>query len=392
MKIECKSSSIGSIPILAKTLGVSPQTLTLIASDPSNFYSVSMLPKKNGGYRVISDPTKELKIIQRRIIRRIFSKCTFPNYLFGSVKDDDNPRDFVRNAQFHHAAKEVVAFDIEDFFPSTHPRFVKKVFKYLLRLPDDVANLLVKLTTLNNGLPQGAPSSPYLANLIFYDNEHKFVRVFASKGFKYSRLVDDITISSASVITHQQRSFIYESIQRMLSEKRLKISKHKYQVTNTETHGKKTVITGLIVEKGKVKLPKEKTKEIGRLVYKLKNEAAQGTTEHDYHKCYATTSGLVALYSRLDSEKSEEYRTVLRSVLPTYTKVKIKKIGWLCRRFIAYGRAHPHRRDEEGFAKKYHKFKHKLNIMKRTERKRAQALEAKMRELKPYRLLASYHE
>jgi len=363
-----------------------------MAHDPDSYYSISELEKKSGGYRTISDPVNELKIVQRRIVRRILSKCSFPAYLFGSVKDSDNPRDFVRNAQLHVNAKEVVAFDIESFFPSVSVGSIKKVYKYLLQLPDEVSNLLVKLTMLRDGLPQGAPTSSYLANLLFYDSEYKLVKVFHAKGLVYSRLVDDITVSSKEIISPKERTFIYENIRKFLGEKGLRICKRKYQVTNTATNGKKTVVTGLVVEGGKVKLPKEKIKEIGGRVYGLNNEAVIATTAHEFHKEHATVSGMVALYYRLDSKKSAEYRSVLRAILPTYSKDKIKKISWLCKKFISYAKAHPHRRDEEGYAKKYHRFKHKLNVIKRTNRKQARALESQLLPLRPTRLLSSYHE
>jgi hypothetical protein len=392
MKITYLNSSIGSVQMLAKTLDVSLDFLERVALDPASYYSVSTLAKKSGGQRIISDPVKELKIVQRRIVRRIFSKCSFPHYLFGSIKDSDNPRDFVRNAQLHINAKEVVAFDIENFFPSVRPGCVKKIYKYLMNFPEAVSLLLVKLTTLNDGLPQGAPTSSYLANLVFYDTEHKLAKVFHDKGLVYSRLVDDITISSKKGISSKERSFIYQSVYKFLADKKLKICKRKYQVTNTNVHGKKTVITGLIVEDGKVKLPKEKVKEIGHRVHKLKSEAAVTTTEHDYHAEHATVSGLVALYKRLELKKSEDYRSILRVILPTYSKEKIKKISWLCRRFIKYAKSHPCQREDEGYAKKYHRFRHKLNVIKRTSRKQARSLEAKLLPLRPTRLLSSYYE
>ena len=392
MKIIYSNSSIGSVAALAKTLDVSEDYLRRVAVSPSDFYSITEIPKKTGGLRVISDPLKELKVVQRRIVRRIFSKCKFPDYLFGSIKDEENPRDFVRNAEYHKDAKEVMAFDIEAFFPSTQPRFVKKVFKFLFNLPSEVAEMLVQITTLNDGLPQGAPTSSYISNFIFYDREHQLVQTFKDKGLTYSRLIDDITVSSKRIIAKEQRSFIYAQILSMVSEKKLKINKNKYQVTNTDTLGQKTIVTGLVVEDQTVKLPKDKIKAIGKMVYELKNKAEVDTTEAAYHKSFGTASGLVALYSRLDQKKSLEYRQCLRNILPTYHSKKIKKVGWLCRKFIEYAKAHKDQFSEEGYARKYHKFRHKISILRRTNRALAISLEKELKPLKPLRLLASYYE
>lgn len=133
----------------------------------SDYYTPFQIIKKSGGVREIRAPKPILKTIQRRINTRIFSHCTFPLYLQGSIKDNLNPRDFFSNAKIHSSSKTVIAADIENFYPSVSAGSVKQVFKYLFKFPDDVADFLVSLTTLDGALPQGAPTSSYLANLIF---------------------------------------------------------------------------------------------------------------------------------------------------------------------------------------------------------------------------------
>lgn len=392
MRIVYKNLPIGSISALAKSLGVVDQLLISIAADPGTYYSVSQIPKKSGGLRSISDPAPTLKVIQRRIVRRIFSGFKFPNYLFGSVKDKDNPRDFVRNAEFHRHSSHVLAFDIESFFPSVQPQYVHSVYKYLMNFPDDVVDLLVRLTTLSGQLPQGAPTSSYLANLIFYDNEHKFVRDLASKKIKYSRLVDDITISSCTPFSPKTKQFVHTALRRMLSEKNLSVAEKKYRSTNTNVIGLKTVVTGLVIEGGVVKLPREKIEHTGGLVYTLVKRAAVNTTESIYHELYCKTSGLVALYSRLDASKALRYRNELRLIKPTYTPLKVSKISRLCRRFIKYGVDHKAQRSTEDFTRKYFRYKNKISIIARTHRKLAKTLHDELDACKPLQLLASFYE
>lgn len=392
MDIKYSNTPIGSISKLATALDVSEIFLQKVSAKPDDFYAITSIPKKSGGHRIISNPTKELKIVQRRIVRRILCKCEFPNYLFGSIRDEENPRDFVRNAQFHVEAKEVMAFDIESFFPSIHPRFIKRVFKFLLRFPDDVSDLLVSLVTLDGGLPQGAPTSSYLANLIFYDSEHKLVKTLRSKGFSYSRLVDDITVSSKKALTGQEKNFIYTHVGKLLSEKKLSISKSKFSITNTSTAGKKTVVTGLVLENDIVKLPKPKISEIGKEVYELSNRAIVSTTDQEYHQDFLRISGLVALYTRLTPLKALAHRQALRNILPTFEQKKVKKINWMCKRFIAYTKAHPTRMSEESYVRQYYKFKYKISILRRTHPVMAKRLDMDLKPLKPLNLLASYYE
>ncbi|CAN7376298.1 reverse transcriptase family protein [Massilia sp. LjRoot122] len=363
-----------------------------IAANPSDYYSLTEIPKKSGGNRIISDPAKDLKIVQRRIVRRIFSNCSFPSYLFGSVKDEHNPRDFVRNAQYHVDAAEVIAFDIDSFFPSVRPNFIKAIYKYLFNFPEEVCRILVGLTTLNDGLPQGAPTSSYLANLVFYDCEYKLVKTLEAKGLRYTRLVDDISVSSFTHIAGSTRTFVFNSIAALLAEKKLKISKRKYKITSTALHGEKTIVTGLLVEDKKVKLPKNKVKAIGGLVYSLAKHAEVDRTDPKFHASFGKASGQVALYSRLDPAKSLVYRTALRTMMPIYAPAKVKKISWLCRNFANYAKAHPHKVSEEGYARKFYRYKHKINIIRRTHRGLARKLAEQMDLYRPTRLLASYYE
>jgi len=253
-----------------------------------------------------------------------------------------------------------------------------------MELPDTVANILLALTTLDSALPQGAPTSPYLANLLFFREEHKAVSQLKAKGFKYSRLVDDITISKEKIFTPLEKTFVYKTIFQMLKSRHLSINQKKYHISNTETHGKKTVITGLEIENGQVKLPKAKNKRSGGLVYSLQEQAvASGTTSNEYHHIYEHTSGLVSLYSRIDEKKSKSYRSTLRGVRPTFEATRIKKIRHLCNKFINFAHTHPDAREREGYTRKYHRLFHKLSIVRRTNRKTAKELELKLGAVKP---------
>lgn len=390
MKIQYTGSPIGSIATLSKCLDVSEESLRLIAIDSENQYSISEIPKKKSGFREISDPLPHLKKIQRRIVRRIFSNVKFPAYLFGSIKDDENPRDFLRNAQAHLNAKEVLSFDIDSFFPSCQPRYIYKIYHYLFKFPRDVADILVRLTTLNGGLPQGAPTSSYLANLLFYDNEHALCKTLKDKGFTYTRLVDDIVISSRRDFKPGEKSFVYQSILRLLKDKGLKLNKEKYASTNTGTQGKRTIITGVQVRNGQLNLPHEKVAEIKNKIYRVEMQGAADTTDPHYHKIYASASGLVALYRRIDPKKADLLRSRIRYIKPTYHQQRIKTIKWVCNKLIRYAKENPRRMCDYSYAKKYHRLMHKIAIIRRTNRRLAINLKMKLGQVKPTYLLSEY--
>lgn len=243
---------------------------------------------------------------------------------------------------------------------------------------------------LDNGLPQGAPTSSYLANLIFYDVEHKLFSTLKSKGLLYSRLVDDIVVSKPSKMEPKEKQFVYQSILRLLREKKLNLNRDKYSFSNTKTNGKRTIITGLQVRNGEVILPKEKRDEIKKKIHQVENLGAVDRTENRYHKEYGTTSGLLALYRRVDPVKAEELRRRMCTIKPIYHRDRIKKIKWICNKFVKIAKSNPKKIAEYSHAKKYHRLMHKLSIIRRTNIVLAKELKRKMHTVKPTYLLSEY--
>src|SRR5262249_42451022 len=144
---------------LARRLGMSLEELRAVS--PS--YREFSLPKRSGGTRRILAPVDELKAVQRRILRRLLSrlKC------HPAVNGFERGRSIVTNARPHVRKAVVLQMDLKDFFPSTGVRRVRAYFRKI-GWNREAANLLVRLCTYEGGLPQGAPTSPRLSNLVNY--------------------------------------------------------------------------------------------------------------------------------------------------------------------------------------------------------------------------------
>jgi RNA-directed DNA polymerase len=114
--------------------------------------------KKRGGTRTISAPSTNLKIIQRHIARELEALRFFKPCVNGFVKG----RDIRRNAYAHVDRRFVLNVDLEDFFGSIN---FGRVYGLLTRPPygihPKVAAAIAKACTLDNRLPQGAPSPDY---------------------------------------------------------------------------------------------------------------------------------------------------------------------------------------------------------------------------------------
>lgn len=180
-------------------LGYTTELLEKIADNIPNFYSpyVKKTLKRNGHFkeRLIEPSNGILKAVQRNIKTKLLSPNLESNslakYLYGGMQGKCN----IRNAKVHQGKKFHFCTDIKSFFPSIS---CKRVFSMFMDngYSTKNANLLTKLTTIENHLPQGTPTSTHIANLIFLDIDSKLVELCKENNIVYTRFVDDLTFSS----------------------------------------------------------------------------------------------------------------------------------------------------------------------------------------------------
>lgn len=189
--------------------------------------------------RTINPPKDELKEIQKRINGYLVEQVPMPSYAFGGIKRKDN----IRNARFHKGQKYVFQTDLKDFFPYiTH----KMVYEMFVRVgfSHDVSSLLTKLTTYKGHLPQGAPTSTTIANLVFVPTGLEIQAIAEREGLRFTTFVDDVTMSSQTDF----KRVIPEIIQTITS-RGFKISQGKttYKSGITEVTGVKMLNNSMTV-------------------------------------------------------------------------------------------------------------------------------------------------
>lgn len=193
---------ISTLKHLAYLLKIKPIEFETIIAKIDDYYYEDKEPKykngkprlnKNGEiiYRTFHPSKGRLKEIQQRINTLILKKIPMPKYAFGAVKGRDN----VLNAKYHQGNKYFFSTDLKNFYPSIRH---KRVFDFFRdkKFSPDVSSVLTKLTTYKGKLPQGIPTSSYLANLIFENTGNKLDVLAKNKNMKFSTFVDDIVISS----------------------------------------------------------------------------------------------------------------------------------------------------------------------------------------------------
>jgi RNA-directed DNA polymerase len=174
---------------------------------PLRHYTWAVVPKR-GGSRLLAAPKPRMKEIQRRLLRHVLAPIPVHDAAHGGVSGRS-----VRTATEPHAgAAVVVRFDLETFFASIAAARVWGLLR-LAGLPEAVAHTVTGvMTTVVPAavsrdhwlavphLPQGAPTSPQLANVIAYRLDRRLAGLAARVGARYTRYVDDLTFSGDAVI------------------------------------------------------------------------------------------------------------------------------------------------------------------------------------------------
>lgn len=156
-------------------------------------YTRFTLPKRRGGVRTIEAPSEKLKTLQRRVLHRLLNPLPVHPAATGFVPG----RSIVDNARPHagHAGRGVVInIDLADFFPSLTTERVTKAFQ-ALGWNADAATILSRICTTENHLPQGAPTSPAISNLVCRRLDVRLSALVKKFGGQYTRYADDLTFS-----------------------------------------------------------------------------------------------------------------------------------------------------------------------------------------------------
>ncbi len=197
---------------IAHALGITVPTLRFLAfartTSPINHYVRFDIPKKTGGTRRISAPMPKLKAAQHWILAHVLDKVTLHDAAHGFRKQ----RSIVSNARPHVGAEVVLNLDLKEFFPTLEYKRIRGVFRGL-GYGEAAATIFALLCSEPNvdeveldglrwyvadgvrRLPQGAPTSPAITNIVCRRLDARVAGAARKLGFTYTRYADDLTFS-----------------------------------------------------------------------------------------------------------------------------------------------------------------------------------------------------
>jgi RNA-directed DNA polymerase len=309
-KVQMKMS-VGSLRDLEFRLGVKRNELHELLKHRRSLYHPFLVEKKphpypgkvrrvcDSGplrYREIDNPVKQLKEIQRRIVDRILAGAELPNYMFGAV-----PGKSVALHACEHVkgqSSTIVRLDIKSFYPSITCGHVYKVWRTVLGCSPPVSRLLTELTTHDYRLPQGAPTSPAIANLLLALILTPVQEIARNKGITITTWVDDIVISGI-----ESRELI-EPVRKIIAANGFKIAPSKRVIMRSRSE---KAVTGVRLGRFGPRAPYRKMSEIRAGIYRLASGRVPPDEIRKYLRNVVGRIAHVCLLSPVDGEKLSAY-------------------------------------------------------------------------------------
>ncbi len=229
-------------------------TLYYLSNNIDGNYIEYEIPKKNGKFRTIYEPSKILKLVQRNILHNILEEKRLSQHAKAYQKNVS----LIDNAMPHINKKLILKLDIKDFFDNiTFNMVYDSCFREEL-YPKSIGILLTKLCTYHGHLPQGAPTSSYISNIVMREFDEVVGKYCSNNSISYTRYSDDLTFSGDFNVT---------SVINMVKEELKKYGfKLNYEKIHVIRNNKRQLVTGIVVNK-KINICKEYKRRIRQEIY-----------------------------------------------------------------------------------------------------------------------------
>ena len=248
---------------IEKDLGFSAKTLYGLSNNLEKHYHNVYVPKRDGSRRKLSVPDLILKKVQRSIADNILS-----HYPISSYAQAYKPGSSIQhNAQPHIGKKKLLKLDIEGFFDHIHYSQVKDIVFYEENFSEPIRILLTMLCYYKESLPQGAPTSPAITNIIMYDFDETVGAFCNGRNIAYTRYCDDMTFSGDF-----SEKEIIDFVKIELSKLGLHLKNRKTAVIPAT---KRQCVTGIVVNE-KINITREYKNKIRQDMYYIKKFGLDG--------------------------------------------------------------------------------------------------------------------
>lgn len=290
--------------------------VTSLLNNSDTHYHIESIPKKHSdGKRELTIPDNNLKKIQRVINNLISEQLKFDEHEFKkSSQAFQKGKSIFSNAQIHRNKKYILHVDIENFFPSIHFGRISGYFIKEFKMSPEMAYFFSDLLTYKGSLPQGAPTSPIIANLIGEKLDKRIQYIASKYHFTYSRYADDLVFSTndESVIMNKLDLF-YSNIENVINKNGFSINEQKLSLNGPNV---RHTVTGLSNNKrvsSTVDFYKS-TRAMANSFYtknffEINNNSFKGDTKENFEKCMNILQGRFSFIKDIEDRNRALYFT-----------------------------------------------------------------------------------
>ncbi|NVK09830.1 MAG: RNA-directed DNA polymerase [Tenacibaculum sp.] len=241
---------------LSSLVGYNKNYLKRAVNHTKYFYRKFEISKKDGTKRVLLEPLPSLKEIQNWILNEILYKHKVSRYAKGYIPN----RSIKDHVRYHTKEEKVLTLDIKKFFDNVSFELVEKIFIHI-GYSKIISNLLTKLCFLDGKLPQGAPTSPYISNIILFEFDEKISKYCSNNNLKFTRYADDLAFSGKI-----KKTELVKLVRSELKALGLKLNNEKIKLMK---RNQPQIISGIIVNE-KAQVPKRTRNQIRNEMFYIK--------------------------------------------------------------------------------------------------------------------------
>jgi RNA-directed DNA polymerase len=248
-------------------------------------YRIFEIRKASGGTRQIARPPAAISMFQRRLLRLMTAVSTPKPASHGFTVG----RNVRTNAMEHVSATLLLNCDLKDFFHSVHFGRVRGIFLHRpFSFPYGVASILAHLCCHHGKLPQGAPTSPLITNLVCRGLDRDLARLARTRGCAYTRYADDITFSTVASSFDRRIGTVTGRRTVELGSSLLEtVRKHDFAINGAKTRVRRSsdrqLVTGVVVNV-KPNLPRTFIRRIRTLLHACERDSVRVADSH-FREC-----------------------------------------------------------------------------------------------------------
>lgn len=293
------------------------------ANEASAHYHFIWKKKRSGRYRLIEAPKSQLKHVQTKILRGILDLVPAHPAAHGFVAH----RSILTNAAPHVGSKFILKLDLEDFYPSVKYARVVAIFRslglsrevslWLARLSVSMAPWTLKspggrwdiVRYLSPHLPQGAPTSPALANLSAFGLDVRLSGLAKAYRLTYTRYADDLTFSGPGMSIPALNEFIPLTTQ-IIRDERFSVNRNKRKIIRDS---QRQCVTGVVVNE-KVNVSRKEFDTLKATLHNCLKFGPESQNRDNHPNFAAHLRGRIAHISQLNPQRAEKLLSIYQQI------------------------------------------------------------------------------